>query len=185
MAERLPPRQPKGPWGNLSKNLALWVLLGLLALALFQLVGNQRSGSEELSYTQFSQQLDARNVASVQIYDGKYVEGEFRSPVTMASRSIKNFKVLLPVADSEEFVKRLEAAGVVIKAKEQRGALTTILLGALPWVLVFGVWIYFIRTMQAGGSRAFAFGKSKAKLLAGDTPKVTFADVAGADEAKV
>src|SRR5574338_108189 len=185
MAERLPPRPPKGPWGNLSKNLALWVLLGLLALALFQLMNNQRSGSEELSYTQFSQQLDARNVASVEIFDGKYIEGDFRAPISVSGHSITSFKVLLPVADSEEFVKRLESSGVIIKAKEQRGALTAIIISALPWIVILGLWIFFLRQLQAGGSRAFAFGKSKAKLLAGDTPKVTFADVAGADEAKV
>jgi cell division protease FtsH len=185
MAERLPPRPPKGSWGNLSKNLALWVLVGLLALALFQLMNNQRSGSEELSYTQFSQQLDARNVASVEIFDGKYIEGDFRAPISVSGHSITSFKVLLPVADSEEFVKRLESSGVIIKAKEQRGALTAIIISALPWVVIIGLWIFFLRQLQAGGSRAFAFGKSKAKLLAGDTPKVTFADVAGADEAKV
>ena len=102
MAERLPPRPPKGSWGNLSKNLALWVLVGLLALALFQLMNNQRSGSEELSYTQFSQQLDARNVASVEIFDGKYIEGEFRAPLTLNGQSVTGFKLMLPVADSEE-----------------------------------------------------------------------------------
>jgi cell division protease FtsH len=185
MAERLPPRPPKGNWGNLSKNLALWVLVGLLALALFQLMNNQRAGSEELSYTQFNQQLDGRNIASVEIFDGKYIEGEFRAPVTVSGHAVKAFKVLLPVADSEEFVKRLEDAGVVIKAKEQRGALLTIIVGALPWIVIIGIWLFFLRQLQSGGNKAFAFGKSKAKLLTGDTPKVTFADVAGADEAKV
>jgi cell division protease FtsH len=185
MAERMPPRPPKGSWGTLSKNLALWLLLGLIAVALFQYMNNQRGGSEELSYTQFSQQLDAGNITSVEIFDGKYIEGTFRSPVTIEGHAARNFKVLLPVADSEQFVKRLEDAGVVIKAREQKGALTAILISALPWVIVIGIWIFFMRQLQAGGSRAFAFGKSKAKLLAGDTPKVTFADVAGADEAKV
>jgi len=55
----------------------------------------------------------------------------------------------------------------------------------LPYLVLVALWIFFIRQMQAGGNKAFSFGKSKAKLLTGDTPKVTFADVAGADEAKV
>ncbi len=185
MAERLPPRPPKGSWGNLSKNLALWVLFGLVALAAFQYINSQRAASQELSYTQFSQQLEAHNVSSVEIFDGKYIEGDFRAPVTVSGHAVKSFKVLLPVADSEAFVKRLEDAGVIIKAKEQRGALAAILIAALPWVVIIALWIFLMRQLQAGGSRAFAFGKSKAKLLAGDTPKVTFADVAGADEAKV
>jgi cell division protease FtsH len=55
----------------------------------------------------------------------------------------------------------------------------------LPWIVLIGFWLFFMRQMQAGGNKAFSFGKSKAKLLSGDTPKITFADVAGADEAKI
>ena len=93
--------------------------------------------------------------------------------------------MLLPVANSEVFIKRLEDAGVPILAKEPKGGITAIIIAALPWIVILGLWFFLLRQLQAGGSRAFAFGKSKAKLLAGDTPKVTFADVAGADEAKV
>lgn len=185
MADRKPPQPPKAGWAHVSKNLALWVLVALLAVALFQLMNGQRTGAQELTYTQFSEQLEQQNVKSVEISEGKYIEGEFRAPVTIANRSGTAFKVMLPVADSEEFVNRLEAAGVIIKAREPRGSITAILVGALPWIVIIGIWIFLLRQMQAGGSRAFAFGKSKAKMLAGDTPKVTFADVAGADEAKV
>ena len=185
MADRTPPRPPKASWGNVSKNLALWVLVALLALALFQLMNGQRTNAQDISYTQFSEQLDAANVHAVEIFDGKYLEGDFKSPVPLAGRPVKSFKVLLPVADSEEFVKRLEGAGVTIKAREQRGGLTAIIIAALPWIVIIGLWFFFLRQLQQGGSRAFAFGKSKAKLLSGDTPKITFADVAGADEAKV
>ena len=93
--------------------------------------------------------------------------------------------MLLPVANSEAFIKRLEDAGVPILAKEPKGGITAIIIAALPWIVILGLWFFLLRQLQAGGSRAFAFGKSKAKLLAGDTPKITFADVAGADEAKV
>ena len=93
--------------------------------------------------------------------------------------------MLLPVANSEVFVKRLEDAGVPILAKEPKGGITAIIIAALPWIVILGLWFFLLRQLQAGGSRAFSFGKSKAKLLTGDTPKVTFADVAGADEAKV
>src|SRR5918994_985765 len=185
MADRNSSRSPRTNWGNFSKNLALWLVVGLLALALFQMMSRQRNPTQEFSYTEFSKQLDQGNVARVEVFDGKRLEGDFRSPVTQDGRSAKSFQVLLPVADSEEFVKRLETSGVRIKAREQKGGFTAIIIAALPWIVIIGLWFFFLRQLQAGGSRAFAFGKSKAKLLTGDTPKVTFADVAGADEAKV
>jgi cell division protease FtsH len=185
MADRLPTRPPRTNWGNLSKNLALWLLVGLLALALFQMMSRQRSPTQEFSYTEFSRQLDQGNVARVEVYDGKRLEGDFRNPVSQDGRSAKSFQVLLPVANSEAFIKRLEDAGVPILAKEPKGGITAIIIAALPWIVILGLWFFLLRQLQAGGSRAFAFGKSKAKLLAGDTPKITFADVAGADEAKV
>ncbi len=185
MADRLPSRPPRTNWGNLSKNLALWLLVGLLALALFQMMSRQRNPTQEFSYTEFSRQLDQGNVARVEVFDDKRLEGDFRAPVTQDGRTAKSFQVLLPVANSEVFVKRLEDAGVPITAKEPKGGITAIIIAALPWIVILGLWFFLLRQLQAGGSRAFAFGKSKAKLLAGDTPKVTFADVAGADEAKV
>ena len=185
MADRLPTRPPRTNWGNLSKNLALWLLVGLLALALFQMMSRQRNPTQEFSYTEFSRQLDQGNIARVEVFDGKRLEGDFRAPVTQDGRTAKSFTVLLPVANSESFIKRLEDAGVPILAKEPKGGITAIIIAALPWIVILGLWFFLLRQLQAGGSRAFAFGKSKAKLLAGDTPKVTFADVAGADEAKV
>jgi cell division protease FtsH len=185
MADRLPPRPPKANWGNVSKNLALWLLIGLLALALFNMMNKQRSGVQDFTYTEFSDQLTANNIAKVEVFDGRYVEGDFKTPITKDGRPARSFKVLLPIANSEAFLKRLESAGVPISAKEPRGGLTALLLSALPWIVIIGMWFFILRQLQAGGSRAFQFGKSKAKLLSGDTPKVTFADVAGADEAKV
>ncbi len=185
MADRIPPRPPKANWANVSKNLALWLLVGLLALALFNMMNKQRSGVQEFSYSDFSSQLSANNVAKVEVFDGRSVEGDFKTQVTQDGRPAHSFKVLLPIANSEEFLKRLEAANIPITAKEPRGGLTALLIGALPWIVIIGMWFFILRQLQAGGSRAFQFGKSKAKLLTGDTPKVTFADVAGADEAKV
>src|SRR6266496_3755296 len=184
MADRLPTRPPRPSWGNLSKNLALWLLVALLALALFQMMSRQRSPTQEFSYTEFSRQLDQGNIARVEIYDGKRLEGDFKTPVAQDGRSAKSFTVLLPIANSEAFLKRLDESGIQIIAREPKGGITAIIIAALPWIVILGLWFFLLRQLQAGGSRAFAFGKSKAKLLAGDTPKITFADVAGADEAK-
>jgi len=187
MADRLPTRPPRSNWGNLSKNLALWLLVGLGALWLFTVMKGQRNPTQELSYTEFQRQLDAGNVKSVEIYDGKRVEGDFKEAVTFSrdGRQAKSFTVLLPIADSEALIGELGEKDVAVTAKEPKGGLTALLIAALPWIVILGLWFFLLRQLQAGGSRAFAFGKSKAKLLSGDTPKLTFADVAGCDEAKV
>ncbi len=185
MAERIPPGPPRPDWRSLSKNLALWLLVALVAMALFQLMNNQRTAMQEFTYTSFKQQLTAGNVKSVTVYDGKQLEGEFVNPVPQDGRPAKAFVVLLPIKDSEKILDELEQAKVQVSAKEPKIGVANFLLAALPWIVIIGLWVFLLRQLQAGGSRAFSFGKSKAKLLSGDTPKLTFADVAGADEAKV
>jgi cell division protease FtsH len=160
-------------------------LVALLGLALYQFVDRQRSGTAEIDYTTFSRQLEANNIAQVEIVEGKLVKGEFRVAVAKENAHVKKFSVLLPVANSEDILRRIEQSVPLITAREPRAGLTLLLLQALPWIVIVGLWFFFLRQMQAGGNRAFSFGKSRAKLLAGDTPKITFADVAGADEAKV
>jgi len=169
----------------MSKNLALWLLVALLALTLYNTMSRQKNPTQEFSYTSFLTQLDAGNIGEVTVVDGKRLEGEFRTPVLQDSRSAKGFTVLLPFTNSEQLQARLEQSGVTIEAKESKTGLLSVLLGLLPWILIIALWVFLFRQMQSGGNRAFSFGKSKAKLLTGDTPKLTFADVAGADEAKV
>jgi cell division protease FtsH len=183
--QQRPQKPPMPNWSGLSKNLALWLLVALLAVTLFQLMQKRAGGSEVLSYTEFSRQIDAGNIKAVEVYSGKEVRGEFRSPVAQGTGAVRNFTVNLPIANSEAILKRLEDAGVVITAKEPKSGIVSILVTMLPWIVIFAIWFVLIRQMQSGGNRAFSFGKSKAKLLSGDTPKITFADVAGADEAKV
>jgi len=185
MTDRIPPR-PAGPnWAGLSKNLALWLLVGLLALTLYNTMNRQKDPTQEFSYSAFLSQLQAGNVSQVTVYDAKRLEGDFRTPVLQDSRPAKGFIVQLPFADNQELLTKLEAAGVTIEAKESRGGFTSFLVNFVPTLIIIALWIFLFRQMQSGGNRAFSFGKSKAKLLTGDTPKITFADVAGADEAKV
>ena len=186
MSERLPPRPPRPNWGNLSKNLALWLLVALVAMALFQMMSRQHNMTQEFTYTDFKQQLSVGNVKNVTVFDGKQLEGDFINPVTQADhKAAKGFVVLLPIKDSETILAELEKSGVQISAREPKIGIAIFLVNALPWIVIIGLWVFLLRQLQAGGTRAFSFGKSKAKLLAGDTPKLTFADVAGADEAKV
>src|SRR5690242_1990985 len=101
MAERLPPSSPRPDWRSLSKNLALWLLIALVAMALFQLMNSQRNATQEFTYTKFKEELSNGNVKNVVVYDGKQLEGEFNQPVKQDNRPAKNFMVLLPIKDSE------------------------------------------------------------------------------------
>ncbi len=183
MADRLPPNR-KFNFGTMSKNVVFWVLIVLLSIAFYQMVNSAQQHSVEVKYSTFSQELDRDNIASVVITNGQYVQGEFKQQITVDGRPVKQFNVLLPIQNSEALVQRLEAKNVPIEAKEPKPSIGAVLLQLLPWMILIGLWLFFFRQVQQGGNRAFAFGKSKAKLLTGDTPKVTFADVAGADEAK-
>ena len=118
--QQRPQKPPMPNWSGLSKNLALWLLVALLAVTLFQLMQKRAGGSEVLSYTEFSRQIDAGNIKAVEVYSGKEVRGEFRSPVAQGTGAVRNFTVNLPIANSEAILKRLEDAGVVITAKEPK-----------------------------------------------------------------
>jgi cell division protease FtsH len=158
----------------------------LIPLLIYQVArpGGRREMAE-LEYTMFLSQLRDKNIERVTVIDGKKVEGRLRNPVAGANdRRVTDFWTLLPIKDSEAILGELQANNVAIKAAPPRQNWWALLIGSLPWILIIGFWIFMLRQMQVGGSKAFQFGKSKAKLLAGDTPKVTFADVAGADEAK-
>ena len=188
MPIQMPNKTPKKPtnWSKVSKQLSFWVFVILVPVAIIQFSGKGSDAAPEISYTpQYEDQLERNNVDKVTIQGGKLVTGEFKQKVPVKGRLVQKFKVMLPMENSADEVKRLTEHGVQIQAEEPRASFTTILIGLFPYLLIFGIWFFLFRSMQAGGAKAFSFGKSKAKLLTGDTPKVTFDDVAGADEAKV
>jgi cell division protease FtsH len=172
-------------WGRASKSIAFWALLLLIPVALIQLSSNRGGEAPEISYSpQYRNELQRGNISKVTIREGKYIQGEFRSKVLVENRSVSKFTVNLPAKDSEKEIETLLAQNVVVQSADQRISIGAWIIQFLPWLLLIGFYIFLFRQMQAGGNKAFSFGKSKAKLLTGDTPKVTFADVAGADEAK-
>jgi len=184
MAERLPPK--KLGWGVMSKNLMFWVLIILVSLVMYQMVGSRRDEHIEVSYSIFSRELQQNNIADVEVESGKFVKGTFKQSVADGQgNDVQKFETVLPIKDSEALLERLEEKGIAIAAKEPKPGFGAVFIQLLPWVILIGLWIFFFRQVQQGGNRAFSFGKSKAKLLTADTPKVTFQDVAGADEAKV
>ena len=183
MPDRLPP--PRFSWGRLSKTAAFWMIVILIPVVLVELTSNRTSDTPEIVYNEFMRELQRGNVNQVEIQDGQEVTGDFKTPVRVSGHEAMKFTMLLPFPSSESFVKSLDSANVPVRARRARQGLVGVFLQLLPWLILIAFWLFLFRQMQAGGSRAFAFGKSKAKLLTGDTPKVTFVDVAGADEAKV
>lgn len=160
------------------KNFALWVVILLLVVALFQLFQSptQTAGTSTIPYSEFMREVDAGRINKVSIADGT-VTGTFGDG--------SQFKTYSPPNDAG-LIARLEAKNVVINVEPE--AQGSPILGALiswfPMLLLIGVWIFFMRQMQGGGGKAMGFGKSKAKLLTESSGRVMFEDVAGVDEAK-
>jgi cell division protease FtsH len=170
--------------GRFLRTASFWALVILIPLAIFQVMDTSRQVQRELTYTEFREQLEAENINSVTFSEGRKVEGELVTPLQVDGQPIYQFHTLLPTEASQELLDVLAAAGVEVKAEEAGTNWVGYLISVLPWILIIGLWFFFFRQMQAGGSKAFSFGKSRAKLITADTPQVTFADVAGADEAK-
>ncbi|MBV6521519.1 MAG: ATP-dependent zinc metalloprotease FtsH [Gemmatimonadaceae bacterium] len=181
----MPPTSPKKPgWGRISKTLSFWILVILIPVAVIQFSGGRTEQAVEIDYTDFREQLARDNVSKVTIQDGREATGDFKQRIVISGREVKRFTVRYPIADSEKELDALKEKGVRVTAQASRPSIGAYILNFLPYLLLIGFWIFLFRQMQAGGAKAFSFGKSKAKLLTGDTPKVTFADVAGCDEAK-
>src|SRR5438046_618270 len=183
MANRIPPPR-EFSWARTLRTLSFWALLIVGSIALVQFAANRRPETVDISYTQFTEQLDKGNVDTVEITERQQVKGSFKTPVPVRGRNFDHFTSLLPFESNDTWVATLRTKGVDVRAREEKQSFGVFLFSFLPYLLIFGLLIFMLRQMQQGGNRAFAFGKSKAKLLAGGTPKVTFADVAGADEAK-
>lgn len=159
------------------KTILLWVVVGIILYSVFNLFGPRRETEERVSYSSFLNQVQQGNVSSVTISD---------QDVIGVMRNNKVFSTYLPMRQDPQLLQDLISKNVVIKGKppEQPGLLMH-LLNFLPWIVLIAIWVYVLR-QQSGGGRggAFSFGRSRARLLGEDQVKVTFADVAGVDEAK-
>src|SRR5438034_2727484 len=183
MPNRVPPPREFN-WARTLRTLSFWALLIVGSIALVQFASSRRQEAVEISYTQFTEQLDAANIVAVEITERQQIKGDFKHAVSVGRRSAEHFTTLLPFESRAEWVQTLRDKGVDVRAREEKQSFGVFLFSFLPYLFILGLLIFMLRQMQQGGNRAFAFGKSKAKLLAGDTPKITFADVAGCDEAK-
>ncbi|MEP3231361.1 MAG: ATP-dependent zinc metalloprotease FtsH [Hyphomicrobiales bacterium] len=159
------------------KNFALWVVILLLVVALFQLFQNpnQTAGAREIAYSVFTSEVDTGRIDKVTIQEN-VITGNYSNGT--------QFTTYAP--DDPNLIARLEAKGVTIVVEpETKGSpVLSALISWFPMLLLIGVWIFFMRQMQGGGGKAMGFGKSKAKLLTEANGRVVFDDVAGVEEAK-
>jgi cell division protease FtsH len=157
------------------KNLALWLVISLMMILLFNLFNKPRPTHDKLSYSDFVTAVDAGRVTSVTI-QGDDVFGKFTDG--------KEFRTYKPTDAklSEKLIEKKIA--VSARPEEEKFSWFSIFISWFPLILLVGVWIFFMRQMQAGGGKAMSFGKSRAKLLTEAQGKITFEDVAGVDEAK-
>ncbi len=163
---------------NLGKNLALWVIIALLLVALFNLFqSSSKPGAQQvLAYSDFLNDVNRGQVSSVTI-QGNTINGMLTDNHTFSTYAPSDPNL---VAQLKEKGVRIQAA----PADDGSPSLLGILISWFPMLLLIGVWIFFMRQMQGGGGRAMGFGKSRARLLTEKVGRITFDDVAGIDEAK-
>jgi len=162
------------------KTVLFWLLIGVSALLLWEVVKSARDGQkdQELTVTQFMSDVDQNNIREIEVY-GMEVRGKHRDGSQFHTTAPTNYF-------SPEMLKNLHDKGVLIKFKDiNSGSIPLTLLGTwAPLILLRALWFFMIRQMQTGGNKALSFGKSRARLLSMQQKKVTFKDVAGVEEAK-
>ena len=160
---------------GVSHNIALWLVLGLVLLVLFNVFNRQQIREPEAVFSEFFSAVEKGEVAEVTI-QGQTIHGKFRNE--------ERFKTFAP--QDPDLMKTLREKGVKISARPEDGEpwYVAVLVQWFPMLLLIGVWVFFMRQMQMGGGKAMSFGKSRAKLLTENQHRVTFNDVAGVEEAK-
>ncbi|MFH0783623.1 MAG: ATP-dependent zinc metalloprotease FtsH [Pseudomonadota bacterium] len=159
------------------KNLSMWLVIGLTMILLFNLFNKPQTNQTSLTYSEFMSSIESKAITRVTI-SGDVLSGTLQDG--------KPFQTIYPLTDTE-LISILRKSGVDINVKEVQkdSFLMTIFVSWFPMLLLIGVWVFFMRQMQGGGKGgALSFGKNRARLTEQSNNKVTFADVAGIDEAK-
>lgn len=177
-------------WKRAGKTSLIWVMILMVAISLSGLL-TTNDKSVEIQYFQYREFLETRQIVSADIIESVFY-GEFSTPQSIPKgmtilENVSKFHVILPFID-REVMAEWDAYDVNYSFKGKSIDWTGYFLNLLPWILIIGIWIFFIRRMQggAGGGMGgiFNFGKSRAKIWTSDMPKITFDDVAGCVEAK-
>lgn len=180
-------------WNKVLKVVLSWTAIILLVFLVMRLFQERESGGEvEINYTEYTQFLQSNQIAEATIAKSELTNYDFhgvlRSPQTIQRADkqipVTKFTLTLPILDSG-MISDWNQRGLKFKVIREDNTWISALIGALPWVLLLVVWLIIMRRMQGAGPKGiFSFGKSRAKTLNEGAPRVTFVDVAGADEAK-
>ena len=192
----LTPRPPIGRPNRPLKAMIFWVVLVLVLLVAFQMFEMGKTPQYRISYSEFLAQIDKGNIKKI-TFKGQEVRGELTVPTTVPLTSatdrsrtrdvkVEQFTLVLPTEDKDLPQRIIDKnPSAVIEGQIPGGSTwVKVVSSGLPLLLIIGLWLLIMRQMQAGGNRAFSFGKSRARMFGGDRPRVTFNDVAGCDEAK-
>jgi len=175
-------------WQKASKTFIFWLIVIILMIWFSKQLGHEGPQEAEITYPTFKKLLEAKKVISAEVIEREF-HGQLKQEESLSPGSQKTyiaFITYLPEIPGTELTNEwIEKYQLEIKFKDKSLNWWSYLLNFLPWVLIIIVWLFFLRRMQGGGTKGiFSFGKSRAKLISSDKTKVTFEDVAGADEAK-
>ena len=178
---------PEGPqWGKASRSLIFWIGIFIIAMLISQQFTGDREKQTSLNYNDFIQMLESGQIQEITV-EGKVINGKLK-PTGDTSDKQGAFKLILLAEPDYAIIENWRTEyGITMTGKQSSPSFVGILMQIVPWLLFIGLWVYFLRRMQGGGGGQrgiFNFGKSKARMVSENFPKVTFADVAGADEAK-
>ena len=192
-----PQKSGLGKPGKPLRAMAFWVVLVLVLLIAFQMFEMGKTPEYRISYSEFLRQVEDGNIKRI-LVKGLEVRGTLLTPMLIpvgpASADedkqrevrVEGFTLILPVEDKDLPETILaKNQNTIIEGEIPGGSMwVKLLTSGLPLLLIVGLWLLIMRQMQAGGNKAFSFGKSRARMFGGDRPRITFDDVAGADEAK-
>jgi cell division protease FtsH len=179
-------------WNKVLKVILSWSAIILIVFLVMTFFKGAEGGEVDLTYTEYQRLLASNLIQSATVKKSELTNYDFHGTLKSAQQVERNgrqvsftrFTLTLPILDSG-IVKDWNDRGISITVQKEDNTLVSALISVLPWLLLVVVWLIIMRRMQGGGTRGiFSFGKSRAKLLNEGAPKVTFADVAGADEAK-
>ena len=160
---------------NAYKSLIIWLVIGVMMIALFNLLNVPQKGEEELIFSDFMTKLEAGQVEDVTI-KGSIINGQLKD-----GKKFRTFSAEYPDLVTSL---RHQNVKITVKPEEQNPWYWNLFFSWGPIIFLVVIWVFFMRQMQTGGNKALSFGKAKAKLVSEKSVKITFADVAGIDEAK-
>ncbi|PIQ09071.1 MAG: cell division protein FtsH [Ignavibacteriales bacterium CG18_big_fil_WC_8_21_14_2_50_31_20] len=187
-------KKPDGDfdWTKVIKSVLSWGVVVIAAVIVMQFMNEGSNNGMELTFDQYETLINTNKIKEAKIIKDEtnnYVlEGKLKEKEFINNQNIEKFRVTLVEPIIQDQVKIWKERGIKYTFVKESNEWMTLLFGLVPWILIIGVWVLFMRRMQGGGAGGqkgiFSFGKSKAKLISESQTKVTFNDVAGADEAK-